>query len=153
MIGNQTILLVEDNDDDVELTLRALRDGLIANDLIVVRDGLEALDYLIPDKKDLGKNEMPHLPALILLDLSLPKVGGIEVLRQLRANDRTSSVPTVILTSSLREDDLAKSYSLGANSYVRKPINFKDFVEVVRQLGLYWLLINEPPPGGGFRQS
>ncbi len=153
MIGNQVILIVEDNEDDVELTLRALRDGLIGNDVIVVKDGLEALDYLIPDNKNLGKNEMPRLPALILLDLSLPKVGGIEVLRQLRANAHTSNVPTVILTSSLREDDLAKSYSLGANSYVRKPINFKDFVEVVRQLGLYWLLINEPPPDGGFRRS
>ncbi|MBI1844129.1 MAG: response regulator [Actinobacteria bacterium] len=141
------ILLVEDNQDDVELTVRALRDGRIGNDLVVVNDGAQALAHLLPSAVDVeAMGGPPMLPALILLDLSLPKVGGLEVLRQLRAHDRTRNVPTVILTSSRQEDDLAKAYALGANSYVRKPIDFNDFVEVVHQLRLYWLVLNEPPP-------
>ena len=141
------ILLVEDNQDDVELTVRALRDGRIGNDLVVVNDGAQALAHLLPGAVDAeATGGLPTLPALILLDLSLPKVGGLEVLRQLRAHDRTRNVPTVILTSSRQEDDLAKAYALGANSYVRKPIDFNDFVAVVHQLRLYWLVLNEPPP-------
>ena len=131
------ILLVEDNADDEALTRRALEKNDVKNELVVVRDGQEALDYL---------SGAPRLPQLTLLDLKLPKVDGLEVLRRLRAAERTKLLPVVILTSSNEERDLVSSYSLGANSYVRKPVDFKEFTEAVRQLGLYWLLLNEPPP-------
>lgn len=142
----ESILLVEDNPDDVDLTIRALRQGRLGNEIVVVNDGAAALGHLLVGE-EVANEHSPHpLPALVLLDLSLPKVGGLEVLRQLRSHDRTRSVPTVILTSSLQEDDVARAYSLGANSYVRKPIDFNDFVGVVEQLQMYWLVLNEPPP-------
>lgn len=140
------ILLVEDSEDDIDLALRALRDGRIGNEIVVARDGAEALEYLFPSAEGLGEGQsLSPMPALILLDLSLPKVGGLEVLRQLRTHVRTRNIPTVVLTSSRREDDLAKAYALGVNSYVRKPIDFKDFSEVIKQLHIYWILINEVP--------
>lgn len=135
------ILLVEDNPDDEALTLRAFKRSSVVNDLDVVRDGQEALDYLFGD----GEPEGP-VPALILLDLKLPKVDGLEVLKRIRADDHTKLIPVVILTSSREETDLIAGYGSGANSYVRKPVDFEEFSESVRQLGLYWLVINEPPP-------
>jgi two-component system response regulator len=136
------ILLVEDNPDDEELTRRAFDRSNIANALEVVRDGQEALDYL------LGTDEEPAkpAPALILLDLKLPKVDGLEVLKQIRAHEHTKLVPVVILTSSAEETDLISGYGNGANSYVRKPVDFDQFSESVRQLGLYWLVVNQAPP-------
>lgn len=145
---NKVILLVEDNPDDVELTLRALSKNNITNEVVVVRDGVEALDYLFGAGKHLGR-DTSAVPAVILLDLKLPKVGGLEVLRRLRSDSRTKLVPVVILTSSKEQEDLVNGYSLGANSYVRKPVDFIQFTEAVRQLGLYWLLLNEAPPSGG----
>jgi len=142
---NKTILLVEDNLDDVELTLRALKKNNIKNEVKVVYDGSEALDYLFGTGKYSGR-DLTLMPTVILLDLKLPKVDGLEVLRQIRANERTRLVPVVILTSSKQEQDLINGYSLGVNSYVRKPVNFEQFTEAVRNLGLYWLLLNEPPP-------
>ena len=135
------ILLVEDNPDDEALTRRAFDRSGIANDLTVVRDGQEALDYLFEHG-----SPPAVIPALILLDLKLPKVDGLEVLKQIRAHDHTKLVPVVILTSSSEETDLVAGYGSGANSYVRKPVDFKDFAESVRQLGLYWLVVNEAPP-------
>jgi two-component system, response regulator len=135
------ILLVEDNPDDEELTLRAFKRSSIANDVEVVRDGQEALDYLFGNGSPAGRR-----PAMILLDLKLPKVDGLEVLKQIRANQRTKLIPVVILTSSREEVDLLATYSHGANSYVRKPVDFNQFAESVRQLGLYWLVVNEAPP-------
>jgi two-component system response regulator len=131
------ILLVEDNPDDEALTRRALLKHNLRNELVVARDGQEALDYLF------GGGRLPHL---ILLDLKLPKIDGLEVLRRLRADERTKLLPVVILTSSNEERDLVNGYSLGANSYVRKPVDFNEFTDAARQLGLYWLLLNEPPP-------
>jgi two-component system, response regulator len=131
------ILLVEDNPDDEALTRRALKKNNVQNEMVVAHDGQEALDYLFGSAK---------LPQLILLDLKLPKIDGLEVLRRLRAEERTRLLPVVVLTSSNEERDLVSSYSLGANSYVRKPVDFKEFTEAARQLGLYWLLLNEPPP-------
>lgn len=145
---NKVILLVEDNPDDVELTLRALSKNNITNEVVVVRDGVEALDYLFGAGKHSGR-DASAVPAVILLDLKLPKVGGLEVLRRLRSDSRTRLVPVVILTSSKEQEDLVNGYSLGANSYVRKPVDFIQFTEAVRQLGLYWLLLNEAPPSGG----
>lgn len=139
------ILLVEDNPDDEALTLRAFNKNNIANEIIVARDGAEALDYLFAQGSYQGRDE-DGLPQLILLDLKLPKIDGLEVLRQLRGHPVTSYLPVVILTSSREEQDLINGYRLGANSYIRKPVDFVQFVEAVRQLGLYWLLINEPPP-------
>ncbi len=138
------ILLVEDNPDDELLTMRALHKNHIQNDVIVARDGPEALDYLF-GSADGGKG--PIKPAMILLDLKLPKIDGIEVLRRLRSKPETRITPVVILTSSREEQDLAASYELGANSYIRKPVDFEQFSEAVRYLGLYWLVLNEPPPG------
>jgi CheY-like chemotaxis protein len=138
------ILLVEDNPDDVELTLRALKQNNIKNDIAVAADGAEALDYLFKRGKYSDGNT--SLPQVVLLDLKLPKVDGLEVLRQLRANEATKLLPVVILTSSKEELDIVKGYQLGANSYVRKPVDFNQFVEAVRQLGLYWLLLNQSPP-------
>ena len=131
------ILLVEDDADDEALTRRALEKNNVRNELVVARDGQEALDYL---------RGAPRLPELVLLDLKLPKIDGFEVLRRLRADERTRLLPVVVLTSSNEQRDVASSYSLGANSYVRKPVDFKEFTEAARQLGLYWLLLNEPPP-------
>jgi two-component system response regulator len=138
------ILLVEDNPDDEALTLRALLKNKIGNNVVVARDGAEALDLLFGRGAFAGQPR-PR-PAVILLDLKLPKIDGLEVLRQIRANDATRLLPVVVLTSSKEEQDLISSYSLGANSYIRKPVNFEQFLEAVRHLGLYWLLLNEPPP-------
>jgi len=142
---HKMILLVEDNPDDEALTLRALKKNNIGNDLAVVRDGAEALDFLFCTGTFADRD--PHdKPQVILLDLKLPKVDGLEVLRRIRADERTCLLPVVILTSSKEDTDLVKSYSLGANSYVRKPVDFNQFVEAVRTLGLYWLVLNESPP-------
>jgi len=137
------ILLVEDNPDDVELTLKVFRKYNIVNQILVARDGEEALKILFNFKKGVQREKRPDL---ILLDLKLPKVDGLEVLHQIKSHPRTQPIPVVILTSSREEDDLIKSYQLGVNSYIRKPVNFDNFIEVVRQLGLYWLILNEPLP-------
>src|SRR5215216_1756891 len=139
------ILLVEDNADDEALTLRALNKSKVANTIVVVRDGAEALDYLFCTGPYADRNPL-DLPQVILLDLKLPKIDGLEVLRRLRAEPRTHMLPVVILTSSKEEQDLLNAYSNGANSYVRKPVDFTQFVEAIRQLGLYWLVLNEVPP-------
>jgi CheY-like chemotaxis protein len=144
-ITDETILLVEDNPDDVELTLRAFRKNNIANNVVVARDGVEALDYLFGRGAYADRN-IKDTPRLILLDLKLPKLDGLQVLERLRADEHTKLTPVVILTSSKEEQDLISGYKTGANSYVRKPVDFNQFVEAVRQIGLYWLLINEPPP-------
>jgi len=130
------ILLVEDTEDDIELTKRALKKNRLTNPLVVARDGQEALDYLFGDEE---------LPAIILLDLQLPKIGGLEVLRRLKSDPRTRLIPIIILTSSREERDVVDGYTNGANSYIRKPVDFDQFTEAVRQLGLYWLILNEPP--------
>jgi two-component system response regulator len=144
-MNDRSILLVEDNPDDEALTVRALQKNNIKNEVIVAHDGAQALEYLLGDATHPGRGEH-DMPQLILLDLKLPKVDGLEVLRRLRADLRTKLLPVVILTSSNEEQDRMKSYDLGANSYVRKPVNFDQFVEAVRHLGLYWLILNEPPP-------
>lgn len=144
-MGTQVILLVEDNEDDIELTLRALEKSNILNEVVVARDGAEALDYLFGTGKYAGR-DMDDAPTVTLLDLKLPKIDGVEVLKRIRADGRTRLLPVVVLTSSKEQEDIIKCYSLGANSYVRKPVNFNEFVEAVRQLGLYWLILNEPPP-------
>ena len=145
MKNDEIILLVEDNPDDVELTKRAFRKNNIANNLVVARDGVEALDYLFC-RGAYAERNIKDLPRLILLDLKLPKLDGLQVLAHLRSNESTRLVPVVILTSSKEEQDLISGYKNGANSYVRKPVDFNQFVEAVRHIGLYWLLINEPPP-------
>ncbi len=145
MMETGTMLLVEDNPDDVTLTLRAFEQHHITNEVAIARDGVEALDYLF-GQGTFADRDTSLLPAVILLDLKLPKVDGLEVLRRLRADDRTKLTPVVILTSSTEEADVVRSYKLGANSYVRKPVDFVQFAEAVRELGLYWLLLNEPPP-------
>lgn len=142
---DRTILLVEDNPDDRELTLRAINAENIRNEVVVVEDGAEALDYLFAEGR-YADRDPEVVPQLILLDLKLPKIDGLEVLRRLRADERTRLLPVVILTSSREERDVLEGYSLGANSYVRKPVHFSEFREAVRKLGLYWLLLNEPPP-------
>jgi len=139
------ILLVEDNPDDVELTLLSLQKHNISNEVVVVRDGAEALDYLFTTGA-YADRDRSIMPAVILLDLKLPKIDGLEVLRRLRADERTKLLPVVILTSSKEEQDMLNGYKLGANSYVRKPVDFDQFSDAVKQLGLYWLLLNEPPP-------
>jgi two-component system response regulator len=139
------ILLVEDNADDEALTRRALQKNNLSNELAVARDGQEALDYLFGTGAHAGRDTR-HMPQLVLLDLKLPKIDGLEVLRRLRADERTKLLPVVILTSSNEERDLVNGYSLGANSYVRKPVNFSEFLDAARQLGLYWLLLNQAPP-------
>lgn len=144
-ITNRTILLVEDNPDDEELTLRALSRNNISNQVVVVRDGQEAVDWLEGTEPHAGRDPL-NIPALILLDLKLPKIDGLDVLRRLRANPRTALVPVVILTSSKEDRDRASGYQSGANSYVQKPVDFTSFVDAVRQLGMYWLMLNEPPP-------
>jgi CheY-like chemotaxis protein len=144
-VNTGCILLVEDNPSDVRLTQRALEQSHITNPLVVAEDGREALDYLFALGAHAGR-DAAELPRLVLLDLKLPRVDGLEVLRQLRANERTRRLPVVILTSSQEQQDIMAGYELGANSYVRKPVDFAQFVEAVRILGLFWLLLNEPPP-------
>ncbi|PYS24867.1 MAG: two-component system response regulator [Acidobacteria bacterium] len=142
---DKVILLVEDNPRDEALTLRALKKSNIVNDVVVARDGVEALDYLFGTGAYDGR-EMTLMPQVVLLDLKLPKVDGLEVLRRMRADGRTKRLPVVVFTSSSEEEDMLSSYSLGANSYVRKPVEFEQFLEATKQLGLYWLILNEAPP-------
>ncbi len=144
-MDRKIILLVEDNPDDVDLTLRALKRSNILNEVVVARDGVEALDYLFGRGRFAGR-DTSVMPVVILLDLKLPKLDGLDVLKAIRADDRTRLLPVAVLTTSREERDLVESYRLGANSYVRKPVDFNEFLEAVRQLGLYWLLLNEPPP-------
>lgn len=144
-MSDRLIMLVEDNPDDEELTLRALRQSKIANEIAVTRDGSEALDFLFGKGKYEGR-DLSRLPAVILLDLKLPKLGGLDVLQRLRAEPTTRLIPVVILTSSSEDEDMLRSYQSGANSYVRKPVEFRAFAESVTQLGLYWMLLNQPPP-------
>ncbi len=141
----RTILLVEDNPDDVALTLRALKQYNVKNQVTVVRDGAEALDYLFATGA-YADRDATTMPAVVILDLKLPKVDGLEVLQRMRTDERTKLTPVVVLTSSKEERDMVNSYKFGANSYVRKPVDFTQFVEAARQLGLYWLVVNEPPP-------
>ena len=145
MSNNKKILLVEDNPDDVELTLRAFKKNNIMNEVIVKRDGAEALDFFFGKDGVAGKADN-GLPAVILLDLKLPKIDGLEVLKKLRADERTKLIPVVILTSSKEQGDVVNGYKLGCNSYIRKPVDFNQFADAVRQLGLYWLILNEVPP-------
>ena len=142
----KNLLLVEDNPDDEALTIRALKKHNLANEIIVARDGQEALDYLFAEG-EYSDRDMHQLPQVILLDLKLPKLDGLDVLQRIRANPITEHVPVVILTSSNEQQDKLKSYDLGANSYVRKPVDFEEFIEAARQLGLFWLVLNEVPYG------
>lgn len=145
-MSNKTILLVEDNPDDEILTIDALVANRVGNKVAVARNGVEALDYMFGTGAYTGR-DISDLPAVVLLDLKLPKVDGLEVLKRIRSDERTRMVPVVILTSSNEDEDRLKGYSLGANSYVRKPVDFEEFVKAAGQLGLYWLLLNEPLPG------
>ena len=144
-MSDKMILLVEDNPDDEELTLRALRNAKIANEIVVVRDGSAALDFMFGQGEYAGRN-LAKMPAVVLLDIKLPKLSGLEVLERLRADARTKIVPVVMLTSSSEDEDMIRSYRLGANSYVRKPVEFAAFAQAVSQLGLYWALLNQAPP-------
>lgn len=144
-MSGKIILLVEDNPDDVALTLRALKKNNIANEVVIAGDGEEALEYLMATGKYAGRN-VADVPQVVLLDLKLPKMGGLEVLRAVRADPRTRLQPVVVLTSSSEERDIISGYELGANSYIRKPVDFDQFLEAVRQLGLYWLVLNQAPP-------
>ncbi|WP_018229373.1 response regulator [Methyloversatilis universalis] len=148
MASERPILLVEDNPDDEALTLRAFHKNRIANEVVVARDGVEALDYLFGTGAYVGR-DLSVAPAVILLDLKLPRVDGLEVLRRVRADARTNLLPVVILTTSREQQDIYEAYQLGANSYIRKPVDFEKFIYAVGQLGLYWLVLNEPvdPPG------
>lgn len=137
------ILLVEDNPDDQQLTIRALKKNNISNEIVLAEDGVQALDYLLGTG---DRQQEARRPALVLLDLKLPKIDGLEVLARLRGDERTKSIPVVVLTSSKEEQDLIRSYRLGANSYVQKPVNFLEFVEAAGRLGVYWLVLNEPAP-------
>jgi two-component system response regulator len=144
-MNSKVILLVEDNPDDEALTVRALKKNKIVNEVVVARDGVQALDYLFGEGAHAGR-DTKEMPQVVLLDLKLPKLDGLGVLRRLRADDRTSLLPVVILTSSNEEQDRINGYGLGANSYVRKPVDFDAFVAAAAQLGLYWLVLNEPAP-------
>jgi len=144
MPNNRKILLVEDNPDDIELTLRAFKKNNIFNKIIVKRDGAEALDYFF-GKDGMVNKQKNDMPIVILLDLKLPKINGIDLLKKLKADERTKLIPIVILTSSKEPADLLSCYKLGCNSYIRKPVDFSQFMDMVKQLGLYWLLINEGP--------
>jgi CheY-like chemotaxis protein len=145
MADEPIILLVEDNPDDEALTVRALKKANVRNRIVVVRDGAEALDYLHGTAVPAGRDARPT-PQVVLLDIKLPKIDGLEVLERIRADERTESLPVVILTSSSEERDMVEGYRLGANGYVRKPVDFGHFAEAVRHLGLYWVLVNQPPP-------
>jgi CheY-like chemotaxis protein len=140
------IVLAEDNPNDVELTLAALSDINLANEVVVVRDGAEALDYLF--RRNQYAQRAPGNPAVLLLDLKMPKIDGLDVLRALKADDQLKTIPVVMLTSSREEQDLVSSYKLGVNAYVVKPVDFRAFIDAVRQMGAFWAVINEPPPGG-----
>jgi CheY-like chemotaxis protein len=144
-LEEKIILLVEDNPDDVTLTERALKKSHILNKLVVAKDGAEALDYIL-GTGNYSDRDMNSMPEVVLLDLKLPKIDGLEVLKRIRSDKRTKLLPVVILTSSKEENDLINGYTLGANSYIRKPVNFNQFVEAIHQLGLYWLVLNESPP-------
>ena len=144
-MDKKIIMLVEDNPDDEALTLRAFKKNNILNEVVVARDGAEALDYLFATGSYAGR-DTSVMPQVILLDLKLPKVDGLEVLKHIRAGERTKLIPVVILTSSKEEQDIIKGYDLGANSYLRKPVDFRQFTEAIRQVGLYWLILNEPAP-------
>jgi CheY-like chemotaxis protein len=146
-MAEKTILLVEDDPDDEALAIRALKKNNIKNEVVVARDGVEVLNYLFGRETYAGR-DLSEMPQVVLLDLKLPKMDGLEVLRQIRANELTKLLPVVILTTSKEDQDIISSYSLGANSYIRKPVDFIQFAEAVRQLGLYWLLLNEAPPSG-----
>lgn len=146
-MNNKVILLVEDNPDDETLTLRALRKNKILNEIVVARDGTEALDYIFGTGMHTGRDTSVQ-PQLILLDLKLPKIDGLEVLKRIRSDPRTALQPVAILTTSNEERDIVTSYQLGVNSYIRKPVDFDAFIEAVRQLGLYWLVLNTAPPSG-----
>lgn len=141
-MNQKTVLLIEDNPDDADLTLRALKRSKIMNDVTLARDGVEALEHLMPGN---GQPTM-RMPAVVLLDLKLPRMDGIEVLRRIRANERTRLLPVIILTTSKEQEDLINGYRNGCNSYIRKPVDFSEFMTAVRQIGLYWLLLNEAPP-------
>ena len=145
MSQEKVILLVEDNPDDEALTLRAFRKNNIHNKVVVARDGVEALDYLFGSGAH-SQRDATDLPQVVLLDLKLPRVDGLEVLRRIRADERTKLLPVVILTASREDQDVINGYRLGANSYVRKPVSFDEFLDAARSLGLYWLLLNQPPP-------
>ena len=144
-MSERYILLVEDNPDDEELTLLSLRKNNLAHDIVVVRDGVEAIEFLFGNGQ-YASRDVSHVPTVILLDLKLPKLDGLGVLKRLRAEERTRNLPVVVLTSSSQDADVIASYNLGANSYVRKPVEFGAFVEAVSSLGLYWVLLNRPPP-------
>jgi CheY-like chemotaxis protein len=144
-MSSKIILLVEDNPSDIGLTQRALEKSRVANDLVVAEDGQEALDYLFGAGAHAGR-DVTELPTLVLLDLKLPRVGGLEVLARIRADERTRRLPVVVLTTSKEDQDVAASYDLGVNSYIRKPVDFDQFAQAIQHLGLYWLVLNEPPP-------
>ena len=146
-MSERTILLVEDNPDDEEFTLRALHRANVSNEIVVARDGSEAVDYLFGENQYAGR-DMSVMPGVVLLDLKLPKLGGIDVLRRIRADPLTKLIPVVILTSSSEDEDMLNSYTSGANSYVRKPVEFAAFANAVARLGVYWMLLNEPAPQG-----
>jgi two-component system response regulator len=147
-LDEKTILLVEDNPNDVTLTMRALKKANIINEVVVTSDGEQALDYLFGTGTYQGR-DLRQSPVVVLLDLKLPRIDGFEVLRRLRSDPRTSMTPVVILTTSGEERDLVNGYRLGANSYIRKPVDFNQFADAIRQLGLYWLVLNQPPPMAG----
>jgi len=147
-MNQMLILLVEDNPDDVELTIRGFKKNNFTNEIVIARDGQEALDFLFGTGQFEGR-DVTRQPTLVLLDINLPRIGGLEVLRRMRADERTRRVPVVLLTSSKEDSDIKTGYDLGANSYVRKPVDFVQFTEAVRQLNLYWLLLNEPVPAAG----
>ena len=149
---NKIVFLVEDNPDDVDLTLRSFKKSGFENELVIARDGVEALDYIFASGAHQGR-DIENMPVLILLDLKLPKVNGIEVLRRLKSDPRTHSIPVVVLTSSNEDRDKMEAYKLRANSYIRKPVDFTAFNDVLRQLGVYWLTLNEAPPAAQLKET